>query len=634
MDVDEHRDDTGRDLRISVVIPAYQAERFVAQAVGSVLDQTDRPLEVIVVDDGSSDGTAEVVSGFGSSVTLISKNHAGEASARNAGVRAANGEWVAFLDADDRWLPGRLIAMRAQIRDDPSVDVLTSDGFIEAGGQITGRCYGPCWSFAHRDQRAEILRRNFVFGHVVARRRRLIDLGGFEESIEHTTDWEMWVRHLLDGGRIALVDRPLSVYRVHTGSLSADRSGMALGSLATLRSAAANPKLAPPERAIVDASITQLRLTLERAHIADALEAGDPRHIRRRATEIARCRDQPRRSRARAAAAAMLPRAAAYADRRRSRGYEVGTMGRHLPATGDRPDVSAAPRDSIPLVSVVLPFLDEVRFLARSVDSVRRQTCGSWELLLVDDGSTDGSQLLAERLAQEDPRIRVLRHPGGVNRGLVASRNLGIAQARAATTAFVDADDVWEPDKLERQLVQLADNPDVGMVCGPTWTVRLDDGSTTVERVVLDAPVVLAPGHFARRLVNRRLLPPPPSVVLYRTSALRSVGGVPIGDNLYEDQRTFVAVSQEHPVFVGDVPLASYTVRPDSLYGSLEHDHATKWRQERDFHLWIGRRFMFRGHRGTLLVGVVAGRRAAGWAKRTAIRLIRTMSKRSSRQDG
>lgn len=634
--VDKQRVEGGRSAHVSVVIPAYQAERFVAEAVRSVLEQDDQPLEVIVVDDGSTDDTAEVVDGLGSSVTLISKDHAGEASARNAGLRAAKGEWVAFLDADDRWLPGRLVAVRDRIRGDPSADLFTSDGFIEAGGEITGRCYGPNWSFEHDHQRTEILRRNFVFGHVVARRRRLVDLGGFDESIEHTTDWEMWIRLLLDGGRIALVDRPLSVYRVHTGSLSADRAAMARGSLRTLARAAANPAITPPERAIVDDTIAQLRSTLERSRMTEALAERDPRRIRRRATEVARCRDQPPRSRAKAVVAVALPRVAAYADRRRKRGYEVGTMGHHLPTTRNRSTVVPALRGSTPLVSVILPFFDEVGFLARSVESIRRQTCGSWELLLVDDGSTDGSQLLADRFANDDPRIRVFRHPGGVSRGRVASRSLGIARARAAVTAFIDTGHVWQPDKLERQLVQLADHPEAAMVCAPTWSVRLDNESTAVERVVPDAPVVLAPGHFGRRLVMGKLVLPPPSVALYRTSALRAVGGVPLGGDVYENQRTCVAVSQEHPVFVGDVPLASCAVRPDSLHGPLEHDHATKWCQERDFHLWIGRHFSLRGRRGVLLVMFVIGRRTGAWVRQRAIRpvtRVKAATNRSPREE-
>jgi len=93
---------------VSVVIPAYNSEKFVARAVNSVLSQTRRADEIIVVDDGSTDSTAAEVSKFGPKIRFVQQENAGASAARNAGVEAATSEWIAFLDADDEWLPEKL----------------------------------------------------------------------------------------------------------------------------------------------------------------------------------------------------------------------------------------------------------------------------------------------------------------------------------------------------------------------------------------------------------------------------------------------------------------------------------------------------------------------------------------------
>src|SRR5262249_39242789 len=106
----------------------------------------------------------------------------------------------------------------------------------------------------------------------------------------------------------------------------------------------------------------------------------------------------------------------------------------------------------VPEVSVVVIFLNEARFLPEAVDSVFAQTHECWELLLVDDGSMDASSSIARRIAELHPgRVRYLEHDGHVNRGRSSSRNLGIHHARGQFVAFLDADDVWFPRKLERQ---------------------------------------------------------------------------------------------------------------------------------------------------------------------------------------
>jgi glycosyltransferase involved in cell wall biosynthesis len=124
--------------------------------------------------------------------------------------------------------------------------------------------------------------------------------------------------------------------------------------------------------------------------------------------------------------------------------------------------------DRPPLVTVIVIFLNEARFLQEAIDSVVHQTSPDWELLLIDDGSTDRSAEIAQQRAARDPaRVRYLTHEGGRNRGKSVSRNLGLHAARGEYVTFLDGDDVFRPEKVERQCALLSNSPAV-MVYGPT----------------------------------------------------------------------------------------------------------------------------------------------------------------------
>src|SRR5688500_15389988 len=118
-----------------------------------------------------------------------------------------------------------------------------------------------------------------------------------------------------------------------------------------------------------------------------------------------------------------------------------------------------------PRVSVIIIFLDVERYLGEAIDSVLQQTYTDWELLLVDDGSKDGSSALARQYAAQRPsQIRYLDHPGHANLGMSASRNLGIEHARGEYVAFLDADDVYLPERLSKHMRVLDTHPEVAMV--------------------------------------------------------------------------------------------------------------------------------------------------------------------------
>jgi glycosyltransferase involved in cell wall biosynthesis len=210
---------------VSVVIPAYNAARFVGAAVQSTLAQTVTALEVIVVDDGSTDGTVECLAPFAGQVTVESIPNGGVSHARNRGAALARGEWLAFLDADDLWRPDKI--ERQLARAGAGVGLIYSDrtnigdrGDVpELQSRVTPMYEGDVFARL-------LLEGNFVTSSSVMMPRALFErLGGFDETLTASEDWDLWLR-VAATSRVALVREPLVAYRFHSASLSHDYHSM------------------------------------------------------------------------------------------------------------------------------------------------------------------------------------------------------------------------------------------------------------------------------------------------------------------------------------------------------------------------------------------------------------------------
>lgn len=211
---------------ISVVIPARNASATLGRAIDSVLAQTLPAREIIVVDDGSTDASAATAGAYASVSVIGLRDGRGAAAARNAGVRVAQGEWVAFLDADDEWLPDKLRKQAALIEPEPGQSMIfcASEEFgpdgVSWGDTFRGRpihCEAESWK--------ALLKTNFVATPtVIAPRALLIQLGGFDEKLPLGEDQDMWIRLALSG-RLAYVPECLVRVHVQPKSLSAFRPG-------------------------------------------------------------------------------------------------------------------------------------------------------------------------------------------------------------------------------------------------------------------------------------------------------------------------------------------------------------------------------------------------------------------------
>lgn len=308
---------------ISIVIAAFQAAKTIGATIRSVIEQSPSPIEIVVCDDGSSDDLAGALSEFGESVRLLRIEHGGEAMAKNAAIEAAVGEFVAIIDSDDRFLPGRLAAVQRVLIERPDLDLVTTDAVIELNGRVVGRAYNTGNIFAISGQRAVILDHNFVFGQVVVRRATMLRLGGFDPDIKYTTDWECWIRLILDGGRVGCIDAPLGVYVMHESSMSASRQEMYEGRVATLSKTLKDVRLSQTERVSIISRIESERRRSSRAAMRAALIAGD-KSARQIAKSLATDSAQPRRERFKAAFTVFAPEIAGARMRSNDRRYWVG----------------------------------------------------------------------------------------------------------------------------------------------------------------------------------------------------------------------------------------------------------------------------------------------------------------------
>jgi glycosyltransferase involved in cell wall biosynthesis len=228
--------------------------------------------------------------------------------------------------------------------------------------------------------------------------------------------------------------------------------------------------------------------------------------------------------------------------------------------------------DATPRVSVVMPFLDGVRFLPEAIDSVITQTYPAWELVLVDDGSKDGSSALARDYAASFPdRIRCLQHPGHANRGKSTSRNLAIEQARGEFLAFLDADDVFRPGKLAHQVALLSEHPEVVMVYGNTeyWVSwdpeRLGLRRDRKGRLGVETGRVYRPPHLLEAYLRKPGIVPCICGLLVRREVALATGGFDESiQDMYEDQVFLAKLVLAGPVLVDDACGERYRQHRDS----------------------------------------------------------------------
>jgi glycosyltransferase involved in cell wall biosynthesis len=511
---------------VSAVTIVRDGERFLADALDSVFGQTYTSLELVIVDDGSTDRSAEIAERFvraaPDSVRLV--RHAdggtrGMSAARALGVRIAQGELIGFLDADDVWLPEKIAEQAAVLEAHPSAGMVygrtqmwhswdanaaRSDYFYDLGVQ-PDRLYPPLRLLP---QLLENRAQSPTTCNALIRREAYEEANGFEDAFPALYEDQIFFAKLYVRSATYVSSRFWARYRRREANEPRGRFSYA--------------RYYRERRAFLEWLA---------GYLGDAPISGDVRVML--AAELGRARH---------------PYRAALATRLRPAAPPV------------EPTSCASPTT----VSVIVAFRDAGSHLEQAIASVEAQDHDRFELILVDDGSADVSTAVGRAAAERDPeRIRYLEHPGHANLGKSNSRNAGLRAAHGDYVVFLDADDLLLPGKLAHQAASLDEDHGADAIYGRTWYWD-EPGAAGLARERLSRLWVRWGATYEPPSLVVRFLEQPGSVpclcaLMARREALLRLGGFEESlQDLYEDQTLIAKLALHCRIRVDALPGERY----------------------------------------------------------------------------
>ncbi len=254
--------------RFSVVVPAYNSTATLGMTVRSILAQTEPDFELVIVDDGSTDATAELAESFETDqrVRVIRQANQGTAAARNTGISSASADYVAFLDNDDLWMPGYLAAMGAALDAAPGAGFAYCDAWsldhdslrIARMTELESRP-APAPDADHDGILTRLVDENFVMSSITARRPALDEVKGFDTTVRGTDDYDLSLRILLAGWTaVQGGDTPLLIQRGRADSQSKDERMMDVNRRAVMRRVLADERTPEPTRRVATEVIAEI----------------------------------------------------------------------------------------------------------------------------------------------------------------------------------------------------------------------------------------------------------------------------------------------------------------------------------------------------------------------------------------
>lgn len=552
---EEHRKDMTSRPKVSILMAAYNAERFIEQALQSIYDQNFQDFEVVIVDDCSTDATADILLKMKDSRTAIYRNatNQGLTKSLNAGIKLCRGDYIARMDADDISHPGRFEKQVRFLDDNPDCIAVGSwYERIDENGRVWAKRENPTDC---DDIKNELLIGNCI-GHSTAmvRRRELVTVGGYNEAYQYAQDYDLWLR-LTERGSVHNLPDYLCQLRTWGGAISTDkieqqmrfvdraladaikrRGRDNLVSISLLNNFCARSLQLFEQGQCLGCVVTLGHAEMIKPDIAKRFRNFDLLRAigllalgaRQRSKTFAETELRDHGSKAASEFISHCLQAKANVDVHRwyaeaCKRYsllpsdtcdEVSTLEQSpcdaaLGSGSERPGQSHVKSKEKPLVSVIMPAYNDEKYIADAIKSVLAQTYDNFELVIINDGSTDGTEDIIHGLGNE--RIRYFCQ---ANRGLAATHNEGIRRAFGVLLTKLDSDDMMTPDFIERHVKEFAEYPDADLVYCDDQLIR--ENSDPIR-------IIKRPEYTDRRLLIRDLFGNGFPVIPFRTCIRKRV---------------------------------------------------------------------------------------------------------------
>lgn len=264
---------------VSVIIPAYKVASFIRETLDSVLSQTFKDYEIVVINDGSpdTDELEQHLAAYSHLITYLKQSNQGAGAARNAGLRVVRGEFIAFLDGDDFWLPEFLCEQLKLISSDGGYDLVYADA-VNLKGTTLSKATNMDFNPSAGPVTAESLiagKCSVITSSVVARRKLIVEVGFFDENFPNSQDFDLWLRLAKHGARMTYQKKVLVHRRIYEGSLASNPVKSLEGEIKVLEKTESRSDLTPPERTSLLRTLDLRRATVEVFKGKQRLSSGD-----------------------------------------------------------------------------------------------------------------------------------------------------------------------------------------------------------------------------------------------------------------------------------------------------------------------------------------------------------------------
>ena len=545
-------------VKVSIIIPTFNRANLITRALESVFKQTISDYEIIIIDDGSTDNTKDVLKPFQDRIRYVYQQNKGISAARNLGITMAQGQYIAFLDSDDTWIPEKL-ALQAQVLDEnPTVGIVYSKMVkINEQGQ-------PCGMKPENPTGRNFKELLEIGGDIptstVFTRKACFDKAGlFDENLPMMEDFEMWLRIAKHYDIYEIADKTLSTY-YHHGQQITKNTIVVYESLIKLRQKFL--KLYPNEAPVkkIKQQIAESHYTLSRSyfdsHYYD-LALGHLFNALNYNIFVASMYFNEEDSPFTRLIKIIKPF-----------GYFILCVLKYLFALLTF-SIKKLPQKqlnkntaTLPLITVVVPIFNRVEYLEQAINSILKQGMDNIEIIIVDDGSTEdimpGVTLC---IAKAPDKIRYMRQ---INKGPGGARNQGIRSARGKYIAFLDADDEWlegflpkTTAKLESGIYQWAD-------CAANRVV-FNNKEEIIEQKIIHNDTINLDDNLYAQLLKDDIVGSPSKVVVTK-SCFDKVGCFREDLRIREDWEMWLRLAKGN-FKLGRVnePLYLYKIRQNSL---------------------------------------------------------------------